>query len=212
MKSLSLFDTLPRIGIIGAGSIGMAIRNELARDGIKAITYDINHHHSQTPRGTEAVTSIDTILNKSDIVIGCTGGDVLRGVALDRVQGDKILVSASSADVEFYAALNLASFTHLNYGTVPVKVHSRLNLSILNGGYPINFDRQREWEPSDDIQITRCLLYVGLMQSLELGHRCTGKLVALDQLLQEDIVKEWRRHKRQTDAVAEHLADTTKFI
>ena len=196
MKSLRLLKSFPKVSIIGIGSIGRAISKELKKNNIDVISYDIKHHVQRTSDKTK-VNSIDTAINKSDIVVGCSGSDFLKGVALERIEGKKTLISASSSDIEYFSLLNLVSFPNRTFEEIKIKVHSSLKLKILNGGYPINFDRKKEWESSEDIQITRCLLYIGIMQSLTLtDSRYRGKIVKLDGFSQEELIKKWVELKR----------------
>jgi hypothetical protein len=37
---------------------------------------------------------------------------------------------------------------------------------IFNGGFPINFDRQTEWERETEISLTRALVLLGILQAL----------------------------------------------
>jgi S-adenosylhomocysteine hydrolase len=208
LKSLGLLDNLPAVGIIGAGSIGRAVTNDLTKLGIKVVTYDIDRH-IQEIKGVQTVTSIDAVINKVDIVIGCTGEDFLKGIALERIEGKKTLVSASSADIEFFSLLNMAYFPNRNFDTICINPHAKLELNLLNSGYPINFDREKAWVEAQNIQITRCLLYVGMMQSLQSKVDCTQQILELDSTIQNDIIGQWRKLKREDDAVAEHIADTT---
>jgi hypothetical protein len=211
MCSLGLLDSKPKVGIAGEGSIGSAIGKELAKLGISYFTYDVLSHF-QIGNGIRSLSSLDSVMNRSDIIVGCTGTDFLRGVALERVQGNKILVSASSADVEFQSLLAMASFGKGQFETVDYGVHSDLEIHILNGGYPINFDREKEWEPSEDIQITRCLLYAGLVQALQTeshsGQR--GSIIPLNAGIQEKIVDKWQDLKQRTNTFAAHAAEITE--
>lgn len=199
IKSLGLLDYQPTIGIIGTGSIGSALNKELAKLNLKIINYDTTHHLEKFA-DKERVTSIDTILNKSDLIIGCSGNDFLKGVALERVFGKKTLLSASSADIEFFSILNLASFPTKTFEEIVFKPHQKLELRILNAGFPINFDRSFEWEPSEDIQVTRSLLYAATIQAAE-GLKKTAQvgILNLKNSWQEKILLDWLALKRERD-------------
>ena len=207
LKSLTLLDNLPRVGIIGTGSIGRAIANSLNTLGIEIITYDINSR-LQSIRGASSVTSIDAVINKVDLVIGCTGENFLRGVDLERIEGKKILISATSADIEFFFLLNMISFNNHNFSDIVISPHPRLELNLLNGGYPINFDRHTAWVRAEDIQITRSLLYVGLWQVLQDQEQKASRIVDLNADIQNEIIQKWRSLKRESDTLAEHITDT----
>ena len=195
MASLGLFDPTPRVGIVGAGAIGSAIKNLLAKQGIRSTQYDVKVHDQRTPPEFGALTTMDSVLESSDIIIGCTGYDIMHGVALERISGHKILVSASSRDVEFASLLNTFSFSEKSFATASIAFYPGLTMDILNGGYPINFDREQEWESAEDMQVTRSLMYAGFMQATKLpSERHT--IHELDKEIQKEIVSLWQEEKR----------------
>ena len=157
-----------RVGIVGMGSIGIAVEKALREMGISPFFYDPKYHSrsSDSPRKRD---SLDVLLDECDLIIGTTGTDALKGLPFERVtSGKKVLASASSADLEFSSLLKLAPMRSDPFETVLVPVHDQLTIEILNGGYPINFDRVKDSTPDDDIVLTRCLMYIGAMQALEL--------------------------------------------
>jgi hypothetical protein len=156
-----------RVGIVGMGSIGIAVEKALRERGISALFYDPKYYATQsdTPRKRD---SLDVLLDECDLIIGTTGTDALKGLPFERVtSGRKILASASSADLEFSSLLKLASTRSDPFETVTIPLHDQLTIEIINGGYPINFDRIKDSTPDDDIVLTRCLMYIGAMQALE---------------------------------------------
>ncbi len=71
-----------------------------------------------------------------------------------------------------------------------------LKVEVLNGGYPINFDRSEESVPASDIQITRGLLLSALIQAMLCLHRehrepIHFRSLMLSPLLQCYVVREW---------------------
>ncbi len=190
-----------RVGIIGMGSLGQAMYSALKRLGKDVIGYDIVKPES-LPR-EDYRRSIDVLIQDCDLILGTTGTDCLRGVALDfdKVFGLKIFASLSSADIEFNMLLKLVRDWHDPYGHLLVAPHVGLQCMILNGGYPINFDREDESEPPEDIALTRCLLYVGLMQAaMLLGQEPSAQnFYALDNTAQRKILGEWLRRKDECD-------------
>jgi S-adenosylhomocysteine hydrolase len=151
-----------KIGILGMGSIGKAIYAELLKRGIGCFYYDPLNINL----GAGRLSSIDNLLDKSDVIIGASGVNVLQEVPFERIQGHKILVSVSSADVEFSSVLQFQdNITSNFFSDIEIKVHEKLSFRVLNGGYPINFDRTIDSTPDDEIVLTRCLLYMGMMQA-----------------------------------------------
>ena len=187
------------VGILGTGSIGTAAIRALEKLNIQTRVYDPTQHQ-RTQEDLQASPSLDSLINDSDVIVGTTGIDALRGAAFDRMRGRKILVSASSADVEFASLLKLAPPIDTPFGTRHVEVHADLSFGILNGGYPINFDRVKDATPDEDIVLTRCLMYVGAMQAvalLESGSH-ENKIYALDTVAQKKILERWIQEKSLT--------------
>jgi hypothetical protein len=198
LKEMGAIDAAAQIGILGVGSIGGAVERALKTIGRSAICYDPTYHDSGA-RPDNAISSIDVLLNKSDLIIGTTGSDSIIGTALERVSGVKILASASSADTEFESLLTLAGLSGDVFGTRIAQVHENLEMRILNGGYPINFDRVKDSTPDEDIILTRCLLYIGAMQAVYLlsTHEQAGKLYDLDKTSQRHLLDQWIKYKKE---------------
>ena len=74
-----------------------------------------------------------------------------------------MLVSASSRDVEFHTLLKTpcAKRRDAGFGIVDVTAPGGAIQRVLNGGYPVNFDRRREWESAREMVLTRLLLFAG---------------------------------------------------
>lgn len=194
LASMGVFDSSPRIGIVGVGAIGSAIKNLLAENGLRSTMYDVLMHEQGGKKEFGSLTTMDSILEASDVIIGCTGFDTMNSVALDRVMGHKILISASSRDVEFSSLLNSSGFAERPFTTASVVIYPGLTIDILNGGYPINFDREQEWESAEDMQITRCLMYAAFIQATKMTD-LSPSIHELSDDAQKDIVALWRRHK-----------------
>lgn len=180
-----------RIGIIGLGSIGNAILAALTAAGYVVEVYDAGDSNTSTK------SSLDTLINDCDVIIGTTGTDALKGIALERIHGTKVLISASSADVEFSSLLRFASPSTSPFDTITIAIHDGCTMNILNGGYPINFDRKKNATPDDDIVLTRCLLYIGLMQAAELLEKDCAQsgIYSLDIESQRKTLHAWIQNK-----------------
>ncbi|MDB5195099.1 MAG: Adenosylhomocysteinase [Parcubacteria group bacterium] len=198
LKEMGALDAATNIGILGVGSIGGAVERALKAVGRSALCYDPTYH-SAGMRPENATSSIDVLLNKSDLIIGTVGADSIVGTALERVSGTKVLVSASSADTEFESLLKLAAPSANIFGTRVAKVHPNLEVQILNGGYPVNFDRIKDSTPDEDIVLTRCLLYIGAMQAAYLlsVHEQDGSFYNLDKKSQQHLLNRWFEDKKE---------------
>ena len=80
-------------------------------------------------------------------------------------------------------------------------------MDILNGGYPINFDREQEWESAEDMQVTRSLMYAGFMQAIQLPQE-QHTIHELDTRIQKEIIMLWRDEKKSIKDDARRLHKT----
>lgn len=202
LHATGALDAAKSIGILGMGAIGQAVAGALAALGRSSLFYDVTAHQKNELAAGQK-NSADSLLRECDLIIGTTGTDSFRGVFLDRISGHKVFASASSADVEFRSLLHLHHQPKEDvFGTTEVAVHDSFTAHILNGGFPINFDREKEWEPAEDIALTRCLLYIGIMQAAELLHTRadTEGIYTLDQTAQEKTLARWLETKQAGDA------------
>jgi methylase of polypeptide subunit release factors len=178
-----------KIGVVGTGNIGKRIISGLEDSKMHVNSYDFSKFNAMGLPGKGSVSSVSEIVEKNDIIVGATGKDFLRGVVLDKAKGEKFLVSASSADVEFYSILNRAGFPSNSFETISFEPHVGLNLNILNGGYPINFNRAKEIEKAEDMQLTRTLLFAGFVEALRISKKEKKSLVfKLDTDFQREIL------------------------
>lgn len=176
------------VGIIGLGALGSAVARCLVPKGIKVVGSDIR----AVPDDLIDINyTLSELLYKSDVILGCTGLDVLGGVDLSSLCGTKIFASCSSSDVEFRTLLKYLSPSK-RFGTAKGFI-GKIKCILLNGGFPINFDRVREWELFDEIILTRRLVLEGLVQAKSLiGAKPSG--VMLDPAIQRKVVLDWLQH------------------
>ena len=72
---------------------------------------------------------------------------------------------------------------------------------VLNGGFPINFDREREWEDESEISLTRALVLLGVVQALCLpARRPTKANEKLALKCQQVLVATWLKRRNKTCA------------
>jgi len=156
------------IGVIGYGAIGKAVAEAMTsytNDGnIRIYDYAPN---VRTDRFKNA-SSLRSLVQKSDFIFGCTGRNCFARAehVLKDLERPLTFASCSSRDVEFMALLlaygvaTESPFGHVGLGS------SRHPHKVLNGGFPINFDRVKEWETENEISLTRALVLAGILQSL----------------------------------------------
>jgi hypothetical protein len=161
MESCGLIDPHLRYGVIGGGNIGREIRRSLHSARIRPFVYDI-----VTKAPTRQAQTLEKLVENSDVIIGTTGRDSLRGMHIQRLKGHKKFISASSSNLEFGYLFDLGRAYSNTFEDVLFSLTDACSAQIVNGGYPINFDRTIEWEAQTDIQLTRALLYAAVFEAL----------------------------------------------
>lgn len=161
-----------RCGVIGMGAIGQAVTSKLRSIGYSVMAYD-NDLYKLQQASTNTANSVAELIRNCDIIIGCSGRDTLDQECIDSViNGNKIFLSCSSEDKEFLSLLRWIRTQNQDYHLLdPLRdIMHRTRQShlihILRGGFPINFDNNREVEPERDIQLTRALILCGILQSV----------------------------------------------
>lgn len=197
------------IGVFGLGMIGRAVAKALLGQGHEIHVCDeraspdeddIDYWH----RLREA-SSRKNFVNSCDLIFGATSADWLRDdwVPRQRIATEKVLVSCSSRDREFHYVLRQPKayrvddedrYTAYNsYADVlwhPLSGQKPFRL--LNGGFPINFDRQREWEPFEDIALTRVLVLAAVVQGICTDLASTPiDYIQLDAYVQRKVTQGW---------------------
>jgi hypothetical protein len=143
------------------------------------------------------------VLSSADLIFGCTGRDIFKRKKLPKgLGGAKILASCSTGDNEFLTLLKRAAGEQRRDTNVPFGDASLAqpngSLTILRGGFPINFDGSRESVAASDIQLTRGLLLGGIVQAvLARGQRREGdeRWEKLDPGMQRFVVETWLKSR-----------------
>lgn len=194
-------------GVIGLGSIGNAIVNQLADMGYQLIIYDVQEDllNSFEGKNSRIICGKNTanVITEADWIFGCSGRDItenmLEHFLLSR--RNKVLVSCSSEDKEFLSLLH-----HIEYENPQVfrpfdsiKFNSKFNaeIKLLRGGFPINFDHSGESVPPNEIQLTRSLVIGAVLQAVELlkeNNKLSPGIYPLNIKTQQFIVSEWLKY------------------
>lgn len=207
-KSLcrSLCDTKAKIGIIGFGAVGEALMQSLVKNGYSnVLSYDPKKQNLP-----HSVKTPNELIAKSEILFGCSGEDVLTKIKLPETAG-KWFISCSSSDVEFKSLLQSEGVNHILpydlFSTVLVPINQREPAKVLNGGFPVNFDRTPESVPLGEIQLTRGLMHAGLIEALrELKDKVSNPLTISSQRL---VLKTWLKSE---SALSEHLKEVGEKV
>lgn len=173
-----LSGTNKRIGIIGAGAIAKAVAERFSKDGYSVFWFSTKD--SLTGDSINKQQTLEELITQADVIFGCAGYDVLNALLGKEdgqsMVGGKWFISCSSMDVEFSSLLKLSNRAtalctplrlHNPFSTMAVQTKPAPCL-VLNGGFPINFDRERDSVPLHLIQFTRALMHLGLMKAREI--------------------------------------------
>lgn len=160
-------------GVIGNGAIGDAIATYLLNQGYIVVVYDSDEkafekigEHGSLFR----LANTEAVIANSDCIIGCTGKDITAGIdILSLIKKDKVFISCSSEDKEFLSLLRVIANLQQDYtaplSTVSFETELGHKISILRGGFPVNFDNTAQSVPSEKIQFTRMLLLAACFQA-----------------------------------------------
>jgi S-adenosylhomocysteine hydrolase len=167
---LSLHNNKFTCGVVGLGVVGQAVVEKLLSLNHKVIIYDKLATKYDKINEVDTVDSVQSLLEKTEYIFGCTGDDITTFIDIDQLHGVKTLISCSSQDVEFKSLLTIIRdntfkdiVNVLDHIEFPVKNGI---IRIFRGGYPVNLDNSGESVPAQDIQLTRGLLLGGIIQAL----------------------------------------------
>jgi hypothetical protein len=182
------------MGVAGTGALGSALSRLLCGKGYSIVCYDDdkNQRHGDFVQRD----SINSLLDSADLILGCTGKNSLDNFDFNRQFRAGYFVSCSSRDIEFKKLLMDSGRGEIGVGDTVVKTRPKGGkLRVFNGGFPINFDRKKEWESPKEISITRALILGAILQALSLiGNTSsvrTNVIVKLDVHLQMAITRMW---------------------
>lgn len=215
LKTLPCWDESHHVGMLGLGFLGRYVAELLKSECLSVAGYDPHPTHDKANIPVTSHNSVAQVVQNSDLLLGCSGTDVMSlDTDLVRCHGTKTLISCSSGDVEFNKLLReLNDRPGSDLRNPFADLHGTLNggnleVEIINGGFPINFDRNTEWEATHEIQLTRALLYAGIAQALALGNhpRPPSRTIMLDPHIQKDIVKTWLDLPANRDDVTRYIS------
>ena len=217
-----LFSLLPKpsrklhYGVVGLGSVGQAIIEQLLKRGQKLIVFDVNSELIKPfEQDSRFVCAKDTrdLIATCDWIFGCSGRDISES-SIEQLRiapHDKTLVSCSSEDKEFLSLLRFIDKQKPPISDLldTLEYHSELGATIrvLRGGFPANFDSSGESVPANEIQLTRALVVGAVLQSVQFFNDedilAQSGVHPLNWDVQQFIVSEWLNHQNLlgTDAV-----------
>lgn len=181
-----------RIGVVGIGALGFSLARLLQSEGFDVRCFDLDRGRRRG-RLRFCINAIG-LLENTDIVLGCVGRNWMHDLSLSEPFKARRFVSCSSRSVEFQAILRaskvvLAGAGDPQYADYRVPIKGGRELTVYNGGFPINFDRHKEWETAEEISLTRALLLAGIVQSINIVDKPV--VAKLHTGMQQAIVMHW---------------------
>jgi hypothetical protein len=171
--------------IIGAGSIGKELFN-LLKNKFETHIYDVQQHISDFGK-----TELANIISDFDLVIGASGEEITKDKIYSKLKKGAILVSASSSDREFNA-VNLRKFAP------KIKdCHKEIfvnDIWLLNCGFPLNFDGNKNSASPEKIQLTRALMFSAMCLAMEKEYQ--KDFIELEPKYQKLIVEKFNKIER----------------
>ena len=172
--------------ILGAGPIGLSIRDKL-KDKYNVTLYDTS---------TNNYTVLEKLLENKDIIIGCTGKTSIPA-EYHKYLKNAILVNAASSDREFDAHHLRQDYIKYSKGDRIWTPHKNYDLSkiglegcvLLNSGFPITFQGNRNEGDPKIMQLTHSLMYAGVMSLTQ--NQYENGLHQLDTKIEQSIRKKY---------------------
>ncbi|MDP1609524.1 MAG: hypothetical protein Q8M11_00590 [Sulfuritalea sp.] len=207
------------IGIIGFGNLGASIARYLHGIGVTKLSAvdSVSSAFNQPEAHFVRRCNRGELVSNCGVLLGCTGVMVDQvDVALFKREyinarhkrmpvapqialPAKYFASCSSGDREFSRLIPHMlqidrKYRENGYANATGQV-GQANVTLLNGGFPLNFDRQVEYEPFDRILLTRELTLASIMQANWMlhGQLLNPQPIKLDAAMQMEVVTNWVR-------------------
>lgn len=177
------------IGVAGVGAVGAAIVRYLLSLGYFVNIYDKDEESIKKARlrGACRVGSLTDLVVNSKCILGCTGEDLTKSLALDEiVENDTILVSCSSEDKEYKTELlKIAKKSEGIIDIPPLTTFTAISnngkkMIFVRGGFPANFDGLPWNVPSDEIEPTQGALLGAVYQAILLARKSITDGIAIN--------------------------------
>jgi len=187
-------------GIIGTGNLGSVLVKKTIQEFNKAYVYDRSFGKFKEKGAVVCNSGLD-LVSKADLILGCTGVDVSSLNWLGTKKKELYLASCSTGEIEFGKLLRHVLKSGLYHKQV-YKKHSlcvtdnsgKSRVIFIGNGFPINFIYHKEIEKASHMQLTRALMFAGLVQGLTILNR-SDKIkkgnIMLSPVLQKRIVDKW---------------------
>lgn len=167
--------------VIGAGAIGKAVQTRLSSD-MKVTIYDQNLGLS------DHKDELREILSKYRLIIGCTGKTSIPKELHGYLASGTTLASVSSSDREFDAVHLRKQIENNQICHCDLQIE---DLLLINSGFPVNFDGDRENIDPELIQLTIALITAGVLQARVSVNPQPG-IMPVDPKLEDKIETEFK--------------------
>ena len=191
-------------GVLGLGRLGGALVAELKSREARVCGFDSGEPMRSEWGEQFMCTTPEQLLEGSEVVFGCTGTDCLEQIVRTPgpriASGGQVFASCSSSDVEFRSLCEGAVYksqgaqtSEVDCGFPTIVPRSFPAARILRSGFPVNFDNSPHSVPADRIQVTRGLLFAGVLQAAQMirGGDLEAKKWMLAPSLQRMCVNLW---------------------
>ncbi|MBX9744387.1 MAG: hypothetical protein K2X08_04155 [Chlamydiales bacterium] len=168
--------------IIGGGAIGQALKNRLSAD-IKIVIYDQNISLNESGE-----PDLSKLLKKFHLIIGCTGKTSIPHEMHCNFLPGSVLVSVSSSDREFDAHYLRKKLPESDFWHQDLTVNEIL---LVNSGFPVNFDGERENIEPELIQLTIALIAGAIIQARKFSEQLSSGIINLDASIEKQIHDEF---------------------
>lgn len=173
-KGLCLSEAL----IIGGGAIGQALKVRLSPD-IRAVIYDQNNSLNESGE-----SDLNKLLKKFTLIIGCTGKTSIPHEMHSNFLPGSVLVSVSSSDREFDAYHLRKNLQDSDLWHQDLAINELL---LVNSGFPVNFDGERENIEPKLIQLTIALIAGAIIQARKFSEQLSAGIINLDAVIEKQI-------------------------
>jgi 3-hydroxyisobutyrate dehydrogenase-like beta-hydroxyacid dehydrogenase len=169
--------------VLGLGAIGAALVERLHHRNQKVFVFAKEGWKCPSELRNASVheqqTALDVVTH-ADVIFGCAGEDVLTDSSVFEFFSGKWFASCGSMDSEFATLLQPTvkgtpklQRRHNPFSTVTIPAGGGFAY-ILNGGFPVNFDRRWDSVRLERIQLTRAFMHAAVLQALDNSAPKTG--------------------------------------
>ncbi len=184
------------LGVAGYGAVGRALAKELTNNGERVLLHDIEGLPAVKGQFFGIYREQKPFLADCDVVFGCVGRDWILQENINAAEGEKKYISCSSRDVEFRSLLLSNKWNEDDEPFSDLVFFSSGKKTVYNSGFPINFDRCKEYEHFEEIVLTRALILGAIIQAICMSYGETyTRPIKLAVNVQKKLIETWLRER-----------------